>query len=177
MRKKLSALFLVVSILALVPVVSTSAKRPLVGTMDLQFNLGWPGPQQTTIPDWIGNIEIGENAYGMAFFAIGTGRPFEVQNEGSAYFFEEIWRIYETINYVFDENGVLQDWDHGEVLLWGYDEGLTNMKNSKYHMLGLVEEAVGSFTVWSGRHVYMSGNIIWYPFEAPHYAPGTMRIN
>lgn len=66
-----------------------------------------------------------------------------------------------------------------DVLLWGYDTGLTNLANSKYHMTGTVEEANGDFSALEGRRVYMSGEILWYPTDppAPHYAPGIIRIN
>ncbi|MHA2292985.1 MAG: hypothetical protein ACXACK_12525 [Candidatus Hodarchaeales archaeon] len=172
-------MFLVVFILALVPMLSVSAKKPLIGAMDLQFNLSWPGPQQTDYPDWVGNVTIGENLYGMAFYAIGSGKPFGDKVTGSAFFFEEIWEIYEvgTLEYEFDEFGniVHETYVKGEIVLWGYDAGLTNLKNSKYHMTGTVEyDALFGMT---GRHVYMSGDILWYPFEAPYAAPGTLRIN
>ncbi len=44
-------------------------------------------------------------------------------------------------------------------------------------MNGIVEEASGGFAIWLGHTVHMSGYIIWYDFGAPHYAPGTFRIN
>ena len=76
--------------------------------------------------------------------------------------------------------------DYGQILLWGYDVGQTclNGKNYNYHMNGHVEEANGAFEVWEGRNVHMSGEIEWQEIEtpggpalAPHYAPGTFRIN
>jgi hypothetical protein len=44
-------------------------------------------------------------------------------------------------------------------------------------MNGNVEGAFGDFAGWEGRSVHMKGIIEWYPFGAPHYAPGTFRIN
>jgi len=145
--------------------------------MDLQFNLGWPGPQDE-IPDWIGHITIDDKEYGMLFFAIGSGKPFEVDPPtDSVHFFGEIWAIYEWIKFRFDSEGKLKKLKLGPVLLWGYDEGNTNLVNNNYHMNGNVEEAFGIFAFWEGRNVFMSGEIIWYPFGAPQYAPGTFRIN
>ena len=178
MRKKLSVLFPLVFILTLVvPIILVSAKKPLIGEMNLQFNLGWPGPPQTNIPEWVGTITIDGEEYGMAFFAIGTGKPFEDQNEGSPFFFEEVWRIYDGIHYKFNETGFLIEFVPGPIVLWGYDVGLTNLKNSNYHMIGNVEVANDPFSMWVGRSVHMSGDIIWYPFGAPYQAPGIFRIN
>ncbi|MFX0079233.1 MAG: hypothetical protein ACFE8O_08340, partial [Candidatus Hermodarchaeota archaeon] len=65
-----------------------------------------------------------------------------------------------------------------ELVMWGYDEGITNMANTKYHMSGNIEEASGVFEKYDGRNVHMSGIIIWYEeMPAPHFAPGTFRIN
>jgi len=179
MRKKLSVLLLLVFTLSLVvPIGLVSAKKPLIGDMDLQFNLDWPGPQ-TIIPEWVGTITINGEEYGMAFFNIGTGKPFDLQNNGSPLFFEEVWVIYDVGDYdfAFDENGVLTKFEFGDIVLWGYDAGLTNLKNSIYHMVGNVEEANDPFSNWIGRSVHMSGDIIWYPFGAPYQAPGIFRIN
>lgn len=65
----------------------------------------------------------------------------------------------------------------GEIVLSGYDSGIVTVKNSKYHMNGDVQVAEGDFADWLGRNVHMSGLIEWYPFEAPHFAPGVFRIN
>jgi len=180
MRRLITLLALAFT-LALVPAIPAQAKKPLVGTMDLEFNLDWPGPQQTDIPDWVGNITIDSTEYGMAFFAIGSGKEFEAV-PGKVHFFEEIWRIYDWVTFNF----TTQVLDYGEILLWGYDVGQTclNGKNYNYHMNGNVEVAVGGFAVWEGRNVHISGEIEWQEIEtpegpalAPHYAPGTFRIN
>ena len=178
MRKKLTAAILVIFILTLVPTLAVSAEKPLRGTMDLQFNLGWPGPQDH-IPDWIGTITINGETYDMAFYCTGSGKPFVTTPDdlrGVIHFFEETWVIGH-IDYEFDENGVLIEYNPIDILLWGYDTGSTNTVNSNYHMTGNVEEAFGVFEGLAGRNVYMSGEIIWYPFGAPHFAPGIFRIN
>lgn len=71
----------------------------------------------------------------------------------------------------------MTSWYHGSIVLLGTDEGVTNLKNNNYVMNGVVEEAYGIFQNYQGRDVHMSGDIIWYPFGAPHYAPGVFRIN
>lgn len=145
--------------------------------MDLQFNLGWPGPQ-AEIPDWVGHItfEGDDTEYGMAFFNIGTGKSFDVAS-GNVIFFSEIWTIYESIDFEFDTDGVLTVFEPGAIVLNGTDEGIVSLANSKYHMNGEITEAFGDFVMWQGRNVHMSGIIVWYPFGAPYTAPGICRFN
>ena len=177
MKKKITSVILVFFFLTLVSTIAAvDAKKPLYGDMKLQFHKGWPGPQPD-IPDWIGTITIDGVEYGMAFFAIGSGKPFDADPSLSVHFFEEIYVIYSELYFTFDEAGYLVDFEPGAIALWGYDVGITNMINSKYHMTGNVEEAFGDFSQWIGRNVFMSGVIEWYPDGWPQYAPGTFRIN
>jgi hypothetical protein len=177
--KKLSVVLLVFAFsLALVAAAPVLAKKPdpsLTGILNLQFNLGWPGPSKT-IPDWVGHITLDGEEYGMAFFNIGTGKPFDAIG-GNVLFFGEIWTIYESIVYEFDEDGVLTVFEPGTILLNGTDEGVVSLANSKYRMNGEVTEAFGDFEMWQGRNVHMSGIIVWYPFGAPFTAPGICRFN
>jgi hypothetical protein len=171
--------------LALLPVMTAQAKNPLYGAMDLEFNTAWPGPQDE-VPDWVGAITIDGEEYGMLFFAIGSGKAFDDNLKGNVHFFEEIWAIYDTD---FDLTSLIPsssaaDWEYwlpcnhpDELVLWGYDQGQTNIRTSKYHMTGSVEEAFNEFSAGEGRNVYMSGVIEWYETGGPHYAPGTLRIN
>lgn len=170
--KRLIVLLALAFIVALVPVGTAQAKKPLIGTMDLEYNLLWPGPQDA-IPDWVGTITIDGTEYGMSFFCIGSGKAFDDNLKGKVHFFEEIWTIYDWMTFDFET----QELEYGEILLWGYDVGQTNIQNSNYHMNGNVEVAIGDFAIWQGRSVHMSGEIIWYDFGAPHYAPGTFRVN
>jgi hypothetical protein len=176
--KRMITMLVLVSAVSLVAVASTSATEPVTGSMDLEFNLGWfdYGPQDE-VPDWVGTITIDGEEYGMAFFAIGSGKPFASDPNTSLHFFEEIWKIYETLDYSFDENGVLQTFVEGPIVLSGHDSGVTNLVNDKYHMTGTVEDAAEPFSDQFGRIVFMSGIIEWYPSGPPHYAPGTFRIN
>jgi hypothetical protein len=170
--RKMLALWLLIFVLPLIPAGISQAKRPLVGTMDLEFNMNWPGPQ-AIIPDWVGTITIDDTEYGMAFFCIGSGKTFDDFLKGKVHFFEEIWVIYDWMTFDF----TAQELEYGEILLSGNDVGQTNVQNSNYHMNGNVEVAVGDFSVWGGRNVYMSGKIIWFDVGVPLYAPGIFRIN
>lgn len=185
--KKISVVVLVLAFsLALVAVVPIQAKKPLYGEMFLEFNLAWSG-YQTDVPDWVGSITIDGKEYGMLFFAFWTGKPFDDPAHGMAFFFGEIWAIYDMDGLEFPviPNGEPGDWaywvptnDPAELVMWGYDEGITNMANTKFHMSGNVVEAFGDFSMWEGRNVHMSGTIEWYEeIPAPHFAPGIFRIN
>lgn len=174
--KRLSVVVLAVALtLSLISVAPVQAKKPLRGTMDLEYNLAWPGPQEE-IPDWVGTIIIDGQVYDMAFYAIGSGKAFVTPPfRGKIHFFEEKWVIGD-IHYVFTD-GVLTEFEEINILCWGYDKGQTNTQTSKYHMNGNVEEASGFFEGWAGRSVHMHGIIEWYPFGAPFAAPGEFRIN
>jgi len=191
MKGKASSLLLLALAftLALVPVAMVQATKPLRGTMTLEFNTGWfvHGPQ-ATVPDWVGTITIDAQVYGMLFFAIGSGKPFTADPPGgSVHFFEEIWAIYEFDGVYFPDipNDDPDDWEYwlpsegpSELVLWGYDVGITNKINSKYHMNGNVEYAAEGWEMYLGRNVHMSGEIIWDSNTGyPLYAPGTLRIN
>ena len=168
MKRKSSKLLVLAmaTILAIILVVPVQAKTPLVGIMDLEFNLAWSGPS-TTIPEWEGTITIDDTEYDMLFFNIGTGKQGN-QAPGKTLHFGEIWEI----------------WDDTTIIMKGTDEGVVSLQNSKYRMNGVVEEASGSFTDYECRNVHMSGIIEWQnlgteedPIMAPQYAPGVFRVN
>ena len=89
MRKKLLVVFLMVSILTLVPTMSVSVQKPR-GTMDLTFNIGWDVSIEADgdpylLPDWVGHVTIDDIVYGMLFFLI------DFKPCGSVFHFWEIW--------------------------------------------------------------------------------------
>lgn len=183
------AILALIFLLTFVSVAPALAMEKPQGEMNLEFNLDWfvIGPQ-TFVPDWVGTITIDDKEYGMLFFAFGSGMPFVTPpyKGGHIHFFEEIWAIYDNGGdfEITLPNGNFDDWaqwlpeNNPETLvLRGYDRGITNILNSKYHMSGYVEEAFEEFAGWEGRNVFMSGIIIWYPNGAPNLAPGTFRIN
>ncbi|MFX1301208.1 MAG: hypothetical protein ACFFAL_05630 [Promethearchaeota archaeon] len=165
--------------IALVAAAPVQAKKPLIGDMNLEFNLGWAGPSDV-IPEWVGTITINEVDYGMVFFNLGTGKPFASAGEGNVLFYGEIWAIYEWVTFDF-ESQVLET---GELILMGTDEGVLSFANSKYRMNGVVTEVGVGWEIYNGRNVHMSGYIEWQtlqtpdgPVVAPYKAPGIFRIN
>lgn len=146
--KKFTVLVLVLMSVLLIAA-PVQAKKPLYGEMDLVFNPLWPGPSET-IPDWTGTITINGMDYGMVFFNFWSGKPFANPFKGNpdkpVIFFGERWEIF--------------DWDTGELLLWGYDEGVSTSVNNTFRMNGIVIGAFGPFAGWEGRKVHMSGVIV-----------------
>jgi hypothetical protein len=184
--RKLTVILLVFAFsLALVAATPVQAKKPLRGTMDLDFNVYWYGYNKWDIPDWIGTITFDgdDTVFGMAFFAFTTGKPFDTQNPGMAFFFGEIWAIYESVELIttFVDGEVHQEFIGTNLLMWGYDYGVTIGANTKYHMNGDVQ-LDDLFGEYVGRHVYMSGAITYYtegPFTGfPDYTyGGQFRVN
>jgi hypothetical protein len=132
---------------------------------------------------WIGTITFGSDVYDMAFFPIGTGKPFDEDPNTNIHFFEEIWTIYEpgTFAYEFTDYGgvdILTTCDDtlAARVLEGHDVGTTSIKASRYRMNGEVDFAAGDFAGLVGHKVHMSGTVEWYPFPAPHFAPGDFRL-
>ena len=114
MRKKLSVLFLMVSILVLIPTSSVSAKKPLIGAMDLQFDRNWFSHPTPEHPDWVGTITIDKVTYGMAFFVYGSGKPFSEDPNLKVHFFKEKYVIYYELDFAFDDEGNLIKFVEGE---------------------------------------------------------------
>jgi hypothetical protein len=175
MRRALALLLALFLVGSLGSAATATPRYRVTGAMDLQYNLCWPGPQDVQ-PDWVGTITIEDVAYPMAFFNIGTGKPF-AESPGKVVHFEEIWTVYTSLDYAFDEDGCLAEFVPGSVLLSGGDEGVVTLANSTYRMNGSVEVANAPFTDLLGRNVHMSGVIEWYPFGAPQYAPGVWRTS
>lgn len=172
MKTKFAAVLGLIAFLAMALVAPANAKSPLTGEMDLGFNLGWTEPG-TDVPIWVGTVTIDEADYGMAFFNIGTGKPFAEHPSASVSFFGEIWEIYDVDTGVMDPAAFVR----GDILMAGTDQGVVSFNNNKYRMNGSVEEAYGIFEMWAGRRVHMSGTVEFYPFGAPQFAPGTFRVN
>jgi len=178
--KKWSVILLVCAFsLALVAATPVQAKKPLIGAMDLEFNLGWTGPSED-VPEWVGTITINEVEYGMVFFNLGTGKPFDSAGEGNVLFYGEIWAIYEWVTFDFES----QELETGDLILMGTDKGVLSFANNKYRMNGIVTEVAVGWEIYNGRNVHMSGYIEWQivytpdgPVVAPYKAPGIFRIN
>lgn len=179
MRRKLLVPLIIALTITLGLASPATAKKPLAGPMDLQFNLLWPGPSEV-VPTWVGTVTLDGTAYGIAFFNTGTGKSFDLEPDDTARFFEETWVIYRDLHYNFEEvdaGFILTEFEPGEVLLSGYDRGVFSQPNSVYRMNGYVEVANDPYADLLDRRVHMSGNLEVSPLGAPLYAPGTFRLN
>jgi len=126
--------------------------KPLVGTMDLTYNLLWEGPG-LIVPTWEGTITIDGYEYDMYFYATTWGKDV-----GKVHFFEEVWLIKD------DDN----------VLLTGTDTGVLHFANSKGRMNGVVTDANEEYAHLIGHNVTMSGTVNWA--ETPPCLMG-FRVN
>jgi hypothetical protein len=150
MRKKLSLVFLAVSILTLVPVMSVNANPILRTTMSLDF--------YGVNPIWRGSVSGDINGF-MDFTNVGSGKGGN-QEAGNTIHFGEIWQIWSD-----------------DFLLRGTDKGVVSLGNSKYRMNGIVTEAEGIWAHLVGHRVHMSGTITWDPDTgAPLTAPGIFQV-
>jgi len=155
MRKKWAVLVVLAVGLSIVTAVPAVANRPLVGSMDLDFNLGF-GDAAAPCPDvtWAGNIDFDGDVHGMAF--VPTAPPEIV---GRAFHFEESWMVYAQ-PFAFT-GGVLSECDDGNpVVLSGYDAGVESMASLIAVANGAVEwvDPDGPFDeALADRHVHWSG--------------------
>jgi hypothetical protein len=137
------------------------------------------GPQEE-IPDWVGTVTLDGETYGIAFFNTGTGKPF-AEKPGRNLFFEETWTVYEELDFAF-EDGFLVTFEPGDVLMSGYDSGVSVSANSTFRMSGDIRVANGEFAAWLGRGAHMMGAMELYPPDhdhagLPHRASGPFRAN
>ena len=176
--KKQLFYFGLVTLVLIIGITSVQTSNSAVrGAIELDRNLTWPGRTQTTIPDWIGNVTINGLLYGMAFFQVSTGKPFDSGAQGNAKFFGEIWTIYDSISYQVVYPGNLVSWSHGTVLLNGTDSGNLATTNFMYRMNGVINYSHGIFENYNGHQIHMSGQIYFYSFGTPSSAPGTFQID
>jgi hypothetical protein len=170
MRKTLTTL-LAVCLLLLGAATTAGADQPAVGTMTLSWNSCWAEPGEVT-PDWVGSFSIDGHTYGMAFFNLGSGKPFEDRATGLAGFFTEVYALYPApIGDCPGDTVALTN-----ALLWGHDTGMVNLANSHYQMSGDIDVASGPLAYLAGGQVFMSGIILWSELGAPVSAPGEARF-
>ncbi|MCP5023339.1 MAG: hypothetical protein GY930_16410 [bacterium] len=185
MKKKLLILVAMVVALSLVSLAPATAKKPLTGPMDLEFNLNFGAEGDTCAHiTWAGTVELDGDLYEMIFI------PTDRKEVGNAVHFWEDWLIYprdeEDLVFEFSPGDprVLTSCHPGDIapVLWGADKGVGTL-NDKYRMNSTIDGANAPFGEWLGRNVHMSGIIEWYddptlPWDgAPHYAPGVFRAN
>lgn len=167
--KRLITIVLAAFVAPFLMVGSADARQPLRGDMELYFNVGFVIQQGCTTVTWAGTIDIDGETYGMAFFPTGS------RQTGEAFHFEENWMIYDE-PFGFDGPGLLMECPTGDVVLAGYDSGVTS-PNAKYRMSGAVEVALEEFEGWDGRRVHMDGDIGYDATGVPLTAPGWFRLN
>ena len=173
MRRTL--LVVVVLALTLVSATTAGAKPPSMGDrtgdMDLEFNLGYPGPGGIA---WIGTIEFEHGEYAIAFYFY-PGHASETVSHWT-----EDFAIYELDSEepCFEmEGGFLTKFECTDPLLVAHDKGMTYLKKLIWLGSGVVDEAYGPFSEWQGRNTKIKGDVTMYPFGAPHEAWGTLRFN
>lgn len=168
--KRLITMLVAVFVAPFLMVGSADARQPLRGDMELNFNVGFVIQEGCTTVTWAGTIDIDGETYGMAFFPTGS------RQTGEAFHFEENWVIYDA-PFGFDAPGLLMECPMGDVVLAGYDSGVTS-PNAKYRMSGAVEVALEEFDGWDGRRVHMDGYIVYdQTTGVPLTAPGSFRLN
>jgi len=168
--KKLITAVATLFVAPLLMATSADARQPLRGEMELNFNVGFVIQQGCTQVTWAGTVAIDGETYGMAFFPTGS------RQTGEAFHFDENWVVYEE-PFGFDEPGLLTECPEGDIVLSGYDSGVTS-PNAKYRMSGAVEVAASGFDDWDGRRVHMDGEITYDETTGvPLTAPGSFRLN
>jgi hypothetical protein len=166
MRRKLGIVLVMAVILSLLIVVPVSAKQPLRGWIDADFNLGF-GDEATPCPEitWVGNIDIDGVLFGFAWTPTSP-----LREAGQTIHYTDKWMIYESpFEYT---GGVFEECDV-EIALWGYDAGAGSPVNAVAN--GTVEwvNPDGPFDeMLTGRNIHWSGSS-----ASPIEFSGWFRIN
>lgn len=161
--------------LSLVSATAAGANPPNMGDrtgeMDLEFNLGYPGPGGIA---WIGTIEFDHGLYAIAFYFY-PGHATEVVTHWTETF--ELYE-YDASDPCFEmEEGVLTTFECDSAVLVAHDKGITHLKKQTWLGTGAVDEAYGPFSEWDGHNTKIKGDFTFYPFGAPQGAEGTLRFN
>jgi hypothetical protein len=144
MKKRLLLVLALVVALSLLAAAPVSADKPLRGDIDHEY-VGCETPDGRWMT-FVGPIDFDGDIYEMAFF--NTGVP---KIAGNSYHFTEDWEIYAT---------PVVDCTPGDVVAWGYDSGVINLRNLKGVANGQVvdvnpdglftESLIGSNVHWNG---------------------------
>jgi len=152
--KRLIVLLALAFTLALVPAGTAQAKKPLRYECE-----GW-----NTDFGWQGTITSSGDLFE---YTIIWDTKVAVFKKASVYFFEE-WFIGDGIEYVDGEVT-------GDVVLAGFDEGVTRLKNGEFTGNGRVTEAGEGWEHLFGRKEHLSGTV--YDWGEPTLFTGTVQIN
>jgi len=166
MKKCFSVVLATAVLLSVVTASPLSAKQPLRGWIDADFNLGF-GDEATPCPQitWVGNIDIDGVLYGFAWTPTAPLREV-----GKTIHFEDMWMIYES-PFAYD-GGVFEECE-AEMAVWGYDAGAASHVNAVAN--GTVEwvNPDGPFDeALTGRNIHWSG-----PSGSSTEFSGWFRIN
>ncbi len=160
MRRKLITVLAAVAILASLVAVPAGASihRPIRGHVDMTLNLGYvlqEGAAQEV--SWHGTVRFRGTDYPMVYY----GDLLEVN--GDYVYWEDRYVILDTLHKVVDENGIITEFDPGEVILevvergWGYSDrffaiGKIVAADGSADPHGLLDRAsIGDLVVYWGR--------------------------
>jgi len=144
--RRLTVLLALAFTLALVPAVSAQPMKPLRYEVSGGSATEWFG--------WIGTIDSGDlNGYtGIWVTQVLKLRGGETLLDAKNAYFFELWFIGNGIDYV---DGKVT----GNVVLAGFDKGVTRFKNGKFSGNGIVTEAYGAWSHLVGRKEHCSGTV------------------
>jgi hypothetical protein len=162
--KRLISLLALAFILVLVPAISVQSKKPLrYECAGSATGYGWIGEILT------GDLEGATMIWVSLVLEFRGGEPFV--DAKNVYFYEE-WFIGYNIEYESLNGGWIIT---GEVLLAGWDDGVTRFKNGKFTGNGAVTAAAEGYTHLIGRKEHLSGSV--YDWGPPPLFTGTVQIN
>lgn len=160
MKLRLSSLFAIVAVLAVVIAVPASAEkahhgdRVLHGDQVMILNIDMatdsPGAYGCEEISWFGTIRIDRTTYGMALYSIES-----VFDDDGLLYYEEGWQIFTRQFRV--KNGELKTCEPGRVLLAGTDVGVGDLAAGWFYSDGVVDYASRPFRKWVGDAVYQDG--------------------
>ena len=146
--------------LLIAPAVSAQPRKPLRYEVSGESATGWLG--------WVGTIDSGdlEGYTGIWVTLVLELRGGETLVDAKNVYFFELWFIGDGIDYV---DGKVT----GDVVLAGFDEGVTRLKNGKFSGNGRVTEAYGDWSDLIGCKEHLSGTVDFSDWTFT----GTMQIN
>jgi hypothetical protein len=156
------ALALLMLVVAVAPAVSAQPNKPIRYEVSGGF----------ASYGWLGTVDSGDLAgkTGIWVTLVLKLRGGETLADAKNVYFFELWYIGDGIQYVPSGNGFEIT---GDVVLAGFDEGVTRLNNGKYTGNGMVTEAYGDWSDLIGCKEHCSGTIDFsdWTFTA------TMQIN
>jgi len=154
--------------LVLAPAVSAQPNKPL------RYEVSGV----SAIYGWVGTIDSGDLTGKTAIWVslILELRGGETLVDAKNVYFFELWFIGDDIAYVGGINGFEIT---GDVVLAGFDEGVTRLKNGEFSGNGIVTEAYGAWSHLIGCKEHCSGTVDFVDLADPSTwtFTGTVQIN